>query len=75
MDKKTLWEYKNVSQSIKPSARAEQLSYTHRVETIIRCYVTTGGFFVALSFFVTGISVRFRFRTLPPVGCYVPFYQ
>ena len=32
MDKKTLWEYKNVSQSIKPSARAEQLSYTHHRE-------------------------------------------
>ena len=32
MDKKTLWEYKNVSQSIKLSARAEQLSYTHHRE-------------------------------------------
>lgn len=32
MDKKTLWEYKNVSENIKPSARAEQLSYTHHRE-------------------------------------------
>jgi len=30
MDKKTLWEYKNVSQSIKPSARAEQLTVTKK---------------------------------------------
>lgn len=32
MDKKTLWEYKNVSENIKPSARAEHLSYTHHRE-------------------------------------------
>jgi len=32
MDKKTLWEYKNVSESVKPSARAEHLSYTHHRE-------------------------------------------
>lgn len=33
-DKKTLWEYKNMSEKIESSARAEDLSYSHHREVI-----------------------------------------